>query len=102
MAEKNENGTMHPMWNPHRFILLRIILGLIILGIVFGVGMQIGELKGIVESGGYGGGMMRHYNPYGDNMYYRMPAPMQAPATSTAPAPGKASNSNTTTTNTNK
>ncbi len=81
--EENKMGSAHnshdcpcamhgtnPMWNPHRFMLLRLLLGIVILLVVFGIGMKIGEFKGMVESGGFGDGMYRQ-NMY-DRQMYRM------------------------------
>ncbi len=39
--------------------LIRWILGIIIITWVFSIGMKIGELKGMLDGGGYGKGM--HY-----------------------------------------
>ncbi len=64
ISDKHGNGCtctgscmhgMHPMWSPHRFMLLRLILGLIILGMVFMIGMKIGEFKGMYGSENFGG-----------------------------------------------
>ncbi len=75
-----------------RHSVLRWILGLIILGIVFSVGMKIGEFKGQIEAGWYGGMMSRGVMEYGGspNMMYRLQvnsAPATTGTTGTAATP---------------
>ena len=50
----------------HRFILLRILLGLALVAIVFGIGVKVGELK---ERFGLGRGGFNHHRmmPFGGN-----------------------------------
>lgn len=45
----------------HKHLVLRILLGLLILGMVFGVGLKVGEFKGELEAGG-GFGFGPHFN----------------------------------------
>jgi hypothetical protein len=52
----------------HRHFFLRWILGLIILGIVFGLGVKIGEFKSEVYGGNYNG-----YGRMNRMMQYRQP-----------------------------
>lgn len=72
----------------HRFFLLRLLLGLIILGLVFFIGLKIGEFKGAVEGefgwneGGYH--MRGIYPPMWMGYPYREPLPLGTPA---APQP---------------
>ena len=94
MADReNQDMHQHPMWSMHRFIIVRIFLAILILGIVFHVGMQVGELKGMIEAGGYGGHHQMFGRNGGDMFYKQMPAPaaVQAPAAGT-----KATNTNAT------
>lgn len=82
----------------HRFVLLRWILGIIILGMVFCLGMMIGQFRGAYGDsfGGYGGyghhGMMRYQQPM-PMMYYgnqgMMGTPQQSPAQSAPATPTK-------------
>jgi hypothetical protein len=44
------------------FHILRWVLGIIIILMVFGFGVQIGEFKAAFESGGYGSHGMMRYN----------------------------------------
>lgn len=55
----------------HRFFILRMLLGIIILVIVFSVGVKVGELKGQLE-GRYG-----DYGMMGGNYFYNRYAPGQ-------------------------
>ena len=77
----------------HRYFVLRWVLGLLILAIVFCLGMKIGEFKGEVYSGYYGGGygqmhrMMPYYQNQGWPVMYQSsgqatvpPAATQTPA----------------------
>jgi hypothetical protein len=50
-------GGMCSCWKYGGHRPLRILLGLIILVIVFAMGMKLGELKGMYNSGFYGGDM---------------------------------------------
>ena len=83
----------------HKYMILRWVLGLIILGIVFCLGVKVGEFKGGFQGEFYGsgrhmryGGMMQNNNQYyptGRAMYYQTNSvvPQQViPATPAAPA----------------
>ena len=61
----------------HRFYLLRWLLGLIILMIVFGLGVKIGEFKGMFDQ--------YEYSNRQPQLYKMMYAPY-APATTAAPS----------------
>ena len=73
------HGTCCHDGHHHKHFLLRLILGLVILGIVFGVGIKIGEFKGELEAGGFGYGdhydkHMRFFGPMMQrNLEYRIP-----------------------------
>lgn len=50
----------------HRFFLLRLLLGLIIIAMVFSLGVKVGEFKGAFDVDGYGYHMrpMMYQNQY--------------------------------------
>ena len=64
------------------FHILRWVLGIVIILMVFGFGVQIGEFKAAFEGGGYGyhGGMMRGYQQPVNMMYYGGTGQVTAPA----------------------
>ncbi|OGN28178.1 MAG: hypothetical protein A3A33_02375 [Candidatus Yanofskybacteria bacterium RIFCSPLOWO2_01_FULL_49_25] len=86
------NNCTHWGGGHHRFLLIRVILGLIILGIVFCVGVKVGEFK---ERFGFNGddfsrghSMMRYqlfsnYPQQGNMMYFNGAVP--PPTVQTAP-----------------
>lgn len=70
----NCGGNHAMMGFGHKYFLIRLLLGLIILSMVFWIGMQIGEFKGAFERSDYSysrhmmmSPMMMHHN-----MMYKM------------------------------
>jgi len=77
-------------WHWHRFFLLKLLIGIIILVAVFAVGVKVGELKGAFGRGyGYYGRQGRHYMM--PSPYYGQPYPQmmqgQGASTGTNPLP---------------
>ena len=74
----NYNGSWGMHSYGHRFSLLRILLGLIIIAIAFGVGVKVGEFKGSYLNGDRGffnqNMMYKHHGgmPYGGMRVYPM------------------------------
>ena len=72
MKDENKNHNCscencgHCAWN-HKNFFLRWLLGLIVLSMVFGLGLKIGEFKGILD-GNYYPRMHRSYYGYGQAM----------------------------------
>jgi hypothetical protein len=77
-------------WHWHRFVLLKLLIGIIILIAVFAAGVKIGELKSTLGRGGYGRHGYNMMQPYYGQPYRGM---MQWPKASTGtvlsvPQPG--------------
>ena len=64
---------MHGSCDGHRYMLLRIVLGLVIVFVVFWAGIRLGQFSVLIGDGyysGYGSHMMRGWGGYGG--YLRM------------------------------
>lgn len=67
-------GGMHSSCCGGRHRLLRLILGLVILGVVFSAGVKLGELKAVISEGLYGSYMFPgHIMWRGSNGQYAYP-----------------------------
>ncbi len=79
--EERRDNSWHDMWcghhGHHKHFLLRIILMLLLLGIVFKLGVKVGEFKSEMNSWGFGGYHYKHHmggfapNGFGPMMMYR-------------------------------
>ena len=84
-----KNGEWHGHWHGH--VVLRLLLGILIVGAAFWVGLTLGELRAEMYNAGYGGGhaMMRGYYggyaPMMQNYAAPTPAAQSAPATNATP-----------------